>query len=151
MTIAAEVETRIGRPVEGVFAELIAVERYPEWLIASGIRRVEIVGEGPLVAGTHLRISQSVGGRASELEGSVTAFEAPLRFAIEARDPDGVRIEIDAALDADGPVTRLRWSVRIGLPLRFRMFESMVAPQVRRAATLDVEAFRIRLEKVADA
>ena len=37
MTIAAELETRIGRPLPAVFDELVAVERYPEWLIASGI------------------------------------------------------------------------------------------------------------------
>ena len=45
--------------------------------------------------------------------------------------------------------TTLRWSVRIGLPLKFRMFESMVAPQARKAAALDVEALKRRLESVA--
>ena len=49
------------------------------------------------------------------------------------------------------PGTRLRWSLRLGLPLRYRMFESMVAPQARRAAALDLEALRRRLESAAGA
>ena len=72
-------------------------------------------------------------------------------FGLRGHDPDGVTIELDARLSSDdGLTTRLRWSVRMGLPLRYRMFESMVAPQARRAASLDLEAFRRRLEMVAD-
>ena len=149
MTVSAEIETRIGRAPQDVFAELTAVERFPEWLIASGIVSVERLDDGPLAAGSRLRISQSVMGRAAVLDGIVTAFDPPARFALTARDAEGVTVELDAALEADELTSRLRWSVRIGVPLRYRMFESMVAPQVRRAATLDVEAFRIRMESVA--
>ena len=44
----------------------------------------------------------------------------------------------------------LRWALRADLPLRYRMFEGMVAPQARRAAGLDLEAFKRRLESVAE-
>jgi hypothetical protein len=57
-------------------------------------------------------------------------------------------VEIDAVMATDEETTRLRWSVRVGLPLRFRMFESMVAPQARRAAALDLEALKRRLESL---
>ncbi len=147
MTIAVEVETRIGRPPAEVFAELIAVERFPEWLIASGINRVERLDAGPLAIGSPVRIAQRVGGRSTVLDGRITVLEPSRSFGLRGRDPDGVTIEIDAALAAtDGPGTQLRWSLRIALPLRFRMFESMVAPSVRRAATLDLEALKRRLE-----
>ena len=150
MTIAVEVETQIGRAPPDVFAELTAVERYPEWLIASGIVRVERLDPGPLAVGTRLRIGQAVGGRSTVLDGAVTAFDSGSAFGLRGRDPDGVTIELDARLSsADAHTTRMRWSVRMGLPLRFRMFESMVAPQARRAATLDLEAFKRRLESVA--
>jgi len=43
----------------------------------------------------------------------------------------------------------VRRRLRIGLPLRFRMFEGLAAPQVRRAAALDLEALKQRLESVA--
>ena len=151
MTVAVEVETRIGRPAADVFDSLCTVERYPEWLIASGITRVERIDDAPLAVGSRLRISQSVAGRATLLEGAVTVLEPGAAFGLRGRDPDGVTIELDARLASeDGMTTQLRWSLRMSLPLRFRMFESMIAPQAKRAASLDLEALKRRLESVAD-
>ena len=150
MTVAVEVETPIGRPPADVFAALAAVERWPEWLIASGIIRVERLDDGPLAVGSKLRIGQSVAGRPTVLEGAVTALEPGTAFGIHARDSEGVTIDLDAHLASDdGITTRLRWWVRMGLPLRYRVFEGMVAPQAKRAAALDLEALRRRLESVA--
>lgn len=152
MTIAVEIETRIDRPAADVFAELSAIERYPGWLIASGIVRVERLDSGPLAVGSPLRLAQSVGGRSSVLDGTVTRLEPGRAFGLRGRDRDGVTVEIVAVLaaaESDGPGTRLRWELRIGLPLRYRLFESMLAPQVRRAAALDLEAFKRRLEAAA--
>ena len=150
MTIAVQVETQIGRTAADVFAELTAVERFPEWLIASGIVRVDRLDEGPLAVGARLRIGQSVGGRSTVLDGTVTILEPDAAFGLRGRDADGVTVELDAQLSSDDAVTtRMRWAVRMTLPLRYRMFESMVAPQARRAATLDLEAFKRRMESVA--
>lgn len=151
MAISLELDVRIGRSADQVFAHLTDVGRWPEWLIASGIVRVERLDPGPLGEGSRLRIEQRVAGRASVLDARVSAFAAGTTFAVTGRDADGISIEIDAGLTADGPVTRLDWRLRIGLPLRYRMLESMVTPQVRRAAALDLEAFRQRLESVAQA
>lgn len=149
MTIAAEIENRIARSPEDVYAALAAVERFPGWLIASGITDVTLLDVDPLAVGSRLRVAQSVGGRSTVLEGTITQAEPGRTFGLEVRDGDGVSVEIDATLAPDGDATILRWSLRIGLPLRFRMFESMVAPQVRRAATLDLEALKRRLESSA--
>jgi len=146
VTIAVEVETTIARAPGDVFAELVAVERFPDWLIASGIVEVARLDDAPPAVGSRVRISQRVAGRSTVLDGSIVALEPDRVLGLRGRDPDGVTIEIDALLAPDGAGTRLRWSLRIGLPLRFRMFESMVAPQVRRAVTLDLEALRRRLE-----
>ena len=149
MSVSVEIETRIRRLPTEVFAALTDVERYPEWLIASGIVRVERLDTGPLAAGSRLRISQTVAGRSTVLDGTVTVLAPGAGFGLRGRDKDGVSIEIDAVLAPDDMATRLRWSLRIGLPLRFRMFESMVAPQARKAAALDLEAFKRRLESAA--
>jgi len=149
VTISVEVETVIARPPAEVYAELTAVERFPEWLVASGIVRVERLDTGPTVIGSRVRLSQRVAGRSTVLDGSISALEPGRAFGLRGLDQDGVSIEIDALLAPDGPGTRLRWSLRIGLPLRYRMFESMVAPQARRAATLDLEALRRRIEAAA--
>ena len=149
MTITAQLETRIGRSPSAVFAELTALERYPQWLIATGVTGVELLDQGPLAAGTRVRIAQAVAGRATTLEGQVTALEPDRRLAIQGRDREGIKVGIDASVAADGPSTLLRWTLRVDLPLRYRMFETMVAPQARRAAGLDLEALKRRLESVA--
>jgi uncharacterized protein YndB with AHSA1/START domain len=149
MTVEAEIETRIARPPAAVFDALTDVERYPAWLIASGIVRVERLDPGPLAPGSRLRISQTVAGRSTVLDGSVTVLTPGVAFGLRGKDKDGVTIEIDATLAPDDDATRLRWSLRLKLPLRFRMFESMVAPQAKRAAALDLEALKRRLESAA--
>jgi uncharacterized protein YndB with AHSA1/START domain len=146
MTVRAELERTIDHPAETVFAELADIERFPGWLVASGVVHVERVEDGPVGAGSRLRIQQLVAGRGTVLEGSITAFEPPHRFALTARDRDGVSVEIDALLTPSADGTRLRWSLRLDLPLRYRMFESLIAPQAERAAALDLEAFKRRLE-----
>ena len=85
-------------------------------------------------------------GRSTVLDGAVTVLAPDAAFGVRGKDKDGVSVEIDAVVSADDLATRLRWTARIGLPLRFRMFESMVAPQARRAAALDLEALKRRLE-----
>jgi uncharacterized protein YndB with AHSA1/START domain len=149
VTVAVDIETRIGRTPAVVFDALAAVERYPEWLIASGIVKVERLDPGALRVGSRLRISQTVAGRSTVLEGGITALTPGVAFGLRGKDRDGVSIEIDARLAAQETGTHLRWSVRIALPLRYRMFESMVAPQAKRAAALDIEALKRRLESVA--
>ncbi len=146
MAIAVTIDTTIARPPAEVFARISDVDAWPSWLIASGIVRVDRTTEGALTEGERLRVEQRAAGRAGTFEATVTALQPPTRFALNGRDGDGVSIDIDAAVAPEGDGTRLRWSIRIGLPLRYRMFESMARPQVERAAALDIEALRRRLE-----
>ena len=150
MAVEVVISSRIGRLPRDVFAALTAVERFPEWLIASGIVGVERADTGPLAIGSRLTIRQVVAGRSTVVDAEVTTLRPDTAFAVRGRDPDGVSIQFEADLAPDGDLaTTLRWSVRIGLPLKYRMFETMVAPQARRAAALDVEALKRRLESVA--
>jgi uncharacterized protein YndB with AHSA1/START domain len=146
MAIAVTIETTIARPPAEVFALISDIDAWPSWLIASGIVRVDRASDGALLEGERLRVEQRAAGRAGTFEATVTALQPPTRFALTGRDGDGVSIDIDGAVAPDGDGTRLRWSIRIGLPLRYRMFESMARPQVERAAALDIEALRRRLE-----
>jgi uncharacterized protein YndB with AHSA1/START domain len=149
MAITHEQDVVIARPPADAFAKLVDIERWPTWLIASGIVRVERRSAGDLATGSTLRIEQRVAGRSATLDARVTAFETPTRFAVSGKDADGISIEIDATIAPTTAGCTLHWRLKIGLPLKYRAFESMVAPQVRRAAALDLEAFRIRLETAA--
>jgi uncharacterized protein YndB with AHSA1/START domain len=147
MSIDVTIETTIARPPSEVFDRVADLAAWPSWLIASGIIRVERSADGPVTTGERLVVEQRAAGRAGTFEASVTAIQVPTRLAIQGRDGDGVSIDIDAALVPAGAGTNLRWSIRIGLPLRYRMLESMARPQVERAAALDVEALRLSLER----
>lgn len=149
MAIAVEVETPIARGCADVFARLVDVARYPEWLVASGIVRAEVVGSGPLAPGATIRVEQRIAGRASTLDGTVTALEPGRRFGFRAKDGEGISIDVDALVSPDGAACRLRWSVKVGLPLKYRFFESMVAPQLHQAATDDLGRLRTSLQSVA--
>jgi uncharacterized protein YndB with AHSA1/START domain len=148
MAIRHEVQVRIDRPASAVFAALADVERWPEWLIASGIRHVTLVDGPPLRVGTRLHIDQSAAGRAATIEATVTKLEPDARFAVDGRDQQGATTDIEARLTADGAATALAWRVEIRLPLMLRAFEGLASPQVRRAIELDLEAFRRRLLSV---
>ncbi|HVL53910.1 MAG TPA: SRPBCC family protein [Vitreimonas sp.] len=149
MTVRAEAEVQIARGIDAVWPELAALERFPEWLRESGISRVERAPGEPLGAGAGLRIEQRLAGRVSVLEGVVTVWDPPHRLGFQARHPDGITIEAEAVLAPDGSTTWVRWRLAITLPLRLRLFESMAAPEVRRAAAADLFGFKRRLEQVA--
>jgi uncharacterized protein YndB with AHSA1/START domain len=147
MSIKVVIETDVARPIDAVFAALVDLDEWPAWLIATGIIKVTRSTAAPPAAGDRLTIDQRAAGRASTVEATVTALEAPTRFVVAGKDADGIKTELDAALrSVEAGHTRLRWSARIDVPLRYRIFESMAAPQVQRAAALDIEAFKRRLE-----
>jgi len=155
MSIDVTIETTIARPPDEVFARIADIGAWPRWLIASGIVAVRRSGTGPVMAGERLIVEQQAAGRAGTFDAEATVVERPTRLALHGRDREGVSIEIEARLApveaAGGPGTALRWSIRIGLPFRFRIFESMARPQVERAAALDVEALRRDLETAQQA
>lgn len=149
MAIDVVIETRIGRPIEHVFGAIADLDGWPAWLVATGVIRVLRQAPGYARPGEPFVLEQRAAGRASTVQAHVTALQPPVRFAVAGKDADGISIDMDAALLVLEPgVTGLRWAIRIGLPFRYRLFESMARPQVERAAALDVEGLRRRLESV---
>ena len=146
MAIEVVIDTAITRPPEDVFARIADVDRWPSWLIASGIVSVARSSTGPVATGERLTVSQRAAGRSGVFEAVVRDATPPSRLVVEGRDGDGVTIAIDATVAPASGGSSLRWSISIGLPFRYRFFESMAKPQVQRAAALDVEALRIALE-----
>ena len=149
MSIDVVIETTIARTPEGVFGRIADIEAWPTWLIASGILSVTRTATGPVGSGERLTVEQRAAGRAGTFDAVVREATSPSRFSLEGRDRDGVSIEIDASMTAAGAGTALRWSISIGLPFRYRVFESMARPQVERAAALDIERLRLDLESNA--
>jgi uncharacterized protein YndB with AHSA1/START domain len=151
MAIEVTVETTIGRSPDVVFERVADVEAWPEWLVASGITAVRRSSSGAIALGERLVVDQTAAGRSATFAAEVAALEPPSRLAIRGRDDDGVSIDIEAFVAGanEATATALRWTIRIGLPLRYRILEGMARPQVERAAALDLEALRRRLESTA--
>ena len=147
MTIAQTLEVRVARAPAEVFDQL---DRRRALARMAGRERdragrasAEPAGR-PLSAGSPLRIEQtrrrSVGDRSMRRS---RRSRPPARFAVAGRDLGWHHRGDRRGADAGGWVgDDPALDVRIGLPLSYRMFESMAAPQVQRAAGLDLEAFR---------
>ena len=82
MAVDVTITTRIGRTPADVFAALIAVERFPEWLIASGIVGVTRADDGPLAVGSRLTIRQVVAGRSAVIAAEITALSPATTLAL---------------------------------------------------------------------
>jgi uncharacterized protein YndB with AHSA1/START domain len=155
MAIHIDITQRIARPPADVFAIVAAIDGWPRWLIASGIvaiRRAPGRAGTAIAAGETMLIEQRAAGRAGTFAVTVTGVEPGRRLSLAGKDDDGVKIAIDAVVlpaVPDEGATELRWSFRIDLPFRYRIFEGMAMPQVRQAAGLDLEALRVRLESSA--
>jgi uncharacterized protein YndB with AHSA1/START domain len=146
MSIDVTIEATIAGTPEDVFARIADIETWPRWLIASGITVVRRTTTGPVGEGERFVVQQRAAGRTGTFDAVARVVDPPTRFVVEGRDPDGVSIAIDATLAAADEASALRWSIRIGLPFRYRIFESMARPQVERAARIDIERLRQDLE-----
>ena len=145
MAIEVTIETAIDASPQAVFARIADVDAWPSWLIASGIVSVARAGAGPLAAGERLTVTQRAAGRAGVFDAVAQVLEPPQRLVVDGRDAEGVTIAIEADVAPADRGSTLRWSIRIGLPFRYRIFESMAKPQVQHAAALDIEALRRNL------
>ena len=152
MAIEVTIESTIARPPDEVFAAIADLGRLAD--LAHRQRH-------PIRPARVRRAADDrrTGGRRAGRRGTcrhasrrpITALEPGRRLALRGRDAEGVTIDIDAvvdpATDGDTAATELRWTIRIGLPLRYRVFESMARPQVERAALLDIEGLRLAFER----
>jgi hypothetical protein len=149
VAVEAVLETLLPRTAADVFATLTDLRTWPEWLVASGVVGARVLDDSGVAPAAKLEIEQRLAGRATTLRGRVVALEADRHLAVQAKDAEGVSVELEALLAPDGAMCTLRWSVRLKLPLKYRFFESMIAPQVREAAGADLERLRRRLSAVA--
>jgi uncharacterized protein YndB with AHSA1/START domain len=140
----------IGRTPDDVFRHITDIERYPEWQVAAGIRQVERADVEPLGQGSRFHVERVTQGMAGTIDCVVTAFEPGGRFSFEGRDSAGFDVLVDTVLEPDGPATRVDWSMEIANHRINRFLQPIVTGQMRRAAAIDLENFKRRLEAVAD-
>jgi uncharacterized protein YndB with AHSA1/START domain len=147
--IAVDWSLTIGRSPDDVFRHVAAIERYPDWQRATGIRAVIVDGNTPVGLGSGFRMERLTQGQSGTLDGKVTAFEPGRRFAFRAHDSAGFDIEADTTLSAAGAGTRLDWHFTMTTPGALRFLGSMLSSGIRKAAEADLGELKRRLEQVA--
>ena len=145
-----QLSTPIGRTPDDVFRHVADIERYPEWQVAAGIKRVVRADDEPLGQGSRFLVDRVTQGMAGTLDCVVTVFEPGQRFAFGGQDSAGFTVDVDTVLVPEGPVTRVDWQMLISNHRINRFIQPIVTGQIRRAATIDLENFKRRLEAVAD-
>jgi len=147
--ITVEWSGTIGRTPDDVFRHVSAIELYPEWQRAAGIRRVERDAGVPLAVGSTFRMQRLTQGQAGTLDATVTAFEPGLRFSFRAHDSAGFDIESEMMLAVEGAGSRLDWRFTMTTPGVLRFAGSILTREIRRAAEADFAVLKARLEQVA--
>lgn len=147
--IRVELQVLIGRPPADVFAHITRVESYPDWQRGAGITRVVREEADPLVPGSRFVMDRVTRGNAGRVLCTVTASDPGRRFAFRSTDSAGFEAEVDTLLVPEGPATRLVWRFAMTTPGMLRFLGSVVAGEVRKAATADLETLKRMLEEVA--
>ena len=97
----------IERPIEEVFD--FAVDERNEPLYNPRMRLAELVTAGPVGAGTRFHSEVVSGGRTVPMEGEITAYERPRRYALTV-NASVMDIRGDVNFDHVPVGTQMRWS-----------------------------------------
>ena len=134
-----DLEVRIERPVEGVFAYVSDVRNLPEW-------QESAVSAGWIEEGVRFRERRSFLGRTAELELEVTAVEQDRRFDVRAvKGP--LRFEVRHSFEANGSGTLVRVTAEAAIGGALRFAASVAKKQAERQFRTDLERLKEVLEK----
>ena len=136
-----DLEVRIERPVEAVFAYVSDVTKLPEW-------QESAVSAEWIEKGTRFRERRSLLGRTAELELEVTAFEQDRRFDVKSVSGP-VRFEIHHRFKAEGDATVLRLTADAAIAGALRFAARMAQGQAERQFRSDLERLKEILERAS--
>jgi uncharacterized membrane protein len=130
----------IDAPIERVWSVLADVEGQPRWM--TEMTEVRLLDAGPLRVGTRGQATVRILGMTTTDPVTITAFEAPTRFAIRhegAFTGDGV---ITLEPGPDGSTTIVRWDETLIAPVLPYVWALAAAPVLRRLFQGDLERLR---------
>ena len=134
-------EVTMPRAPEEVFPWLYDADKVPQW--TSGLEQYEVIGQGPVGAGTKIRETLEVSGTRRTFEEEIVSYDAPTaassRFKLE-----GIAVESAFRLQPDGDgSTRVNRTVTAkaeGLSARFLL--PMVQSHLERKIEGDMQKLR---------
>ncbi len=142
--IRAEEAIDVRRDIEGTFAELSAIERYPQWL--PGVTAAEQTSDGPLAVGTTFRLQLAGPTGPIDATGEVTELDAPKRLVVRASASAG---QVAGGFDLEPIEVGCRARVWMELELRgmYRFAEGLVRRELETSLPGVLDQLRTKLEQ----
>jgi uncharacterized protein YndB with AHSA1/START domain len=130
----------LGRPPNEVFPWLLEDDKVPQW--TTRLQRYEVVGGGPIEAGSRIRQVLTVRGEALDVELEVTAYDPP-RSAESRFSLQGIDVVTAYSLAADGGGTELTQTLDgHATSFKSRLLLPVVQPHLEGKIRDDLERLR---------
>ncbi len=130
----------IDAPIERVWSVLADVEGQPRWM--REMTEVQLLDGGPLGVGTRAQATVSILGMTTTDPVTITAFEAPTRFAIRHEGDFTGHGEMTLEPGPDGSTTIVRWDETLVAPVMPYAWAVAAAPVLGRLFQGDLERLR---------
>lgn len=140
--IQHEVTIHLDRPVEQVFAFLMDTSKLSTW--QSNLIKSEALTEGPLRMGSRFREVRRIGGKESEIQGEITAFEPNRR--LETKTVTRPQARVSYVLESERDGTRLHYKFTLETGGLMRLLEPMIASSIKKDTAEDFETLKRLLE-----
>jgi carbon monoxide dehydrogenase subunit G len=140
--VAREID--VDRPAAEVFERLTRIEDLPRWQPA--IVEAEVTSNGPIQAGSTLRIVAEAAGQRTEAVGTITEFARPERIGIQAKaGPADVAAKVSITPTGEHTSSiAIETEIRLGGMLRF--VEGMARSRIEAEAPAAAAAIKEWLE-----
>lgn len=100
----------IDRPAEEIFAFMMDFRTAPRW--RNMVRRMEVVGSGPVREGSMVQLTMDAMGKTVQLEAEVWRYEPPNRFGMR-NTQQGITGIFEYVLEPDGTGTKVTFTCDI--------------------------------------
>jgi hypothetical protein len=141
--IRYDTETTIGRPMEAVFPWLAEAERHERWM---DIAETRSLTPGAMRAGSHAEGVIRKGPFRWKLSYEITDMEAPRRFGFRTLPGSAMEWTGVFQLEPTEGGTRIRSAGELRLKGVLRLFEPLIAGEVRSSEAKELETLKALVE-----
>jgi uncharacterized protein YndB with AHSA1/START domain len=141
--ITHEVTVHLNKPVEQVFAFLMDTTKLTTW--QTNLIKIDKITEGPLRLGSRFQEVRHLGGRESEIQGEITAFEPNTRF--ETKTMTKPQVTVSYFLEPEEGGTRVKHRFVMVTSGLMRLLEPMIAKSIREENDSDFQNLKRILER----
>lgn len=142
--VRIEVDTTINRPVEEVYAYMSDIDRQPEWV--APLTESRKTSSGPMGVGTTYQQVAKFMGRRMELNCKITDYEAPTRYAFQAKNGP-MHMEMQFTLTPEeSDSTRVTQVVEGESAGFFKLADPILARSMKKQFVADLETLKTILE-----